>query len=105
VSDELRVPLAELIPGTATRFDSGPPGGVCLVRVGDEVHAIGDRCTHADVSLSEGDVDTEDCWIECWKHGSAFSLVDGEPQSLPATRPVPVFPVTIEDGDVVVKLS
>jgi 3-phenylpropionate/trans-cinnamate dioxygenase ferredoxin subunit len=104
MSDELRIPLAELIDGAATRFDAGP-SGVCVVRVGDDVYAVGDRCSHADVSLSEGDVDTEDCWIECWKHGSAFSLVDGEPQSLPATRPVPVYPVTVDGGDVVVTLS
>lgn len=105
MSDELRIPLAELIAGTATRFDVGPPGGVCVVRIDDEVYAIGDRCSHQDVSLSEGEVDSEDCWIECWKHGSVFSLTDGEPQCLPATRPVPVFPVTVEGGDVVVKLS
>ncbi len=46
-----------------------------------------------DYSLAEGDIDVEDCSIECWKHGSAFSLQDGSPQSLPATQPVPVYEV------------
>ena len=59
-------------------------------------YAIGDTCTHADISLSEGEVDADECTIECWKHGSAFSLSTGEPESLPATRPVPVYPVTVE---------
>jgi 3-phenylpropionate/trans-cinnamate dioxygenase ferredoxin component len=100
---DVRVPRSELLPGTATRLDAGPYG-VCLVRIGDDFYAISDRCSHAEVSLSEGDVDTYDCSIECWKHGSAFSLVDGEPQSLPATEPVPVYPVSIDGDDVVVKV-
>jgi 3-phenylpropionate/trans-cinnamate dioxygenase ferredoxin subunit len=52
--------------------------------------------------LSEGEIDEEDCSIECWKHGSAFSLRDGSPQSLPATQPVPVYGVHREGDDVVV---
>jgi 3-phenylpropionate/trans-cinnamate dioxygenase ferredoxin subunit len=75
---------------------------VCLVRIGSSFYAVADRCTHADVRLSEGDVDPDDCSVECWKHGSAFSLVDGEPQSLPATRPVEVFRVSVEGDEVVV---
>ncbi len=43
--------------------------------------------------------------IECWKHGSTFSLETGEPQSLPATQPVPVYEVVVKDGEVVVRLS
>jgi 3-phenylpropionate/trans-cinnamate dioxygenase ferredoxin subunit len=100
---DIRLRRSELLPGTATRLDAGPYG-ICLVRIGDDFYAIGDRCSHAEVSLSEGDVDTYDCSIECWKHGSAFSLVDGEPQSLPATDPVPVYPVSIDGDDVVVKV-
>ena len=62
------------------------------------VHAIGDTCTHGDISLAEGFV--EDDTLECWAHGSRFSLATGKPLSLPAYEPVPVFPVTI-DGDAV----
>ncbi len=98
---EIRVPRTDVAPGSARRLDGGPHG-VCLVRVGDDYYAIGDRCSHADVSLSEGEIDVDDCWIECWKHGSAFSLRDGTPQSLPATRPVPVYAVSVDGDDVVV---
>lgn len=63
-----------------------------------EIFAIGDTCTHGDVSLSEGFV--EDDTIECWAHGSQFSLRTGQALTLPAYEPVPVFAVTIVDGDV-----
>ncbi|MBC7724476.1 MAG: non-heme iron oxygenase ferredoxin subunit [Burkholderiaceae bacterium] len=62
------------------------------------VHAIGDTCTHGDISLSEGFV--EDQTLECWAHGSKFSLETGKPLSLPAYEPVPVYTVTIVAGEV-----
>ncbi len=62
------------------------------------IHAIGDTCTHGDISLSEGFV--EDDTLECWAHGSKFSLATGKPTSLPAYEPVPVYPVTVLDGEV-----
>ena len=73
---------------------------VAVVRIDDDLYAIGDRCTHQDISLSEGEVDRDERTLECWKHGSAFSLVDGEPLSLPAVRPVPTYTVTVSDGRV-----
>ena len=94
----------EVEPGTARRFEVGPHR-ICLVRIGDDFYAIGDRCSHADFSLAEGEVWVDEREIECWKHGSTFSLVDGEPQSLPATRAVPVYDVTVEGDDVMVKIS
>ncbi len=63
------------------------------------VHAIGDTCTHGDISLAEGFV--EDDAIECWAHGSLFSLETGKPLSLPAYEPVPVFVVTVDAEGVV----
>ena len=72
------------------------------MRCGDDFYAIGDTCSHANVSLSEGEVLCDDREIECWKHGSTFSLVDGEPQTLPATQPVPVYEVRLDGDDVVV---
>jgi 3-phenylpropionate/trans-cinnamate dioxygenase ferredoxin subunit len=68
-----------------------------------DVHAISDMCTHATVSLAEGEV--EDCTIECWLHGSRFDLRTGEPTGLPAITPVDVYPVTIEGDDVYVDTS
>ena len=73
---------------TARRFDV-EGHRIALVRVGDDFYAIGDQCSHEDFSLSEGEVLSDECEIECWKHGSTFSLKTGEPQSLPAVKPVP----------------
>jgi len=86
------------------RFDVGPHR-ICLVRLGDDFYAIGDTCSHADVSLSEGEVDPDTKMIECWKHGSMFSLTDGHPDSLPATQPVPVYTAVVRDGDVHVEVE
>ena len=94
----------DIEPGTAQRFVVDGTA-VALVRIDDDFYAIGDRCSHADVSLSEGEVDPGDRHIECWKHGSRFSLETGEPDTLPATRPVPVYSVRVEDGDVVVEVA
>ena len=77
---------------------------VAVVRDEDgDVHAIGDTCSHAEVSLSEGDVD--DCSIECWLHGSRFDLRTGAPTSLPAIRPVPVYRVRVDGGEILVDVT
>ena len=71
---------------------------IAMFRVGNDVYAIGDVCSHAEASLAEGEVfDTQ---VECPRHGSEFDMKTGEPGSLPATRPVPTYQVTIE-GDTV----
>ena len=101
MADIARIDSAKIEDGTALRVEGGHDG-VCLVRIGDSFYALSDRCSHANVPLSEGDVDPDECTVECWKHGSTFSLVDGHPQCLPATQPVQVFRVRVEDGDVVV---
>ena len=94
--------LADLAEGEARLVElDGVP--VCLVRSEGDVHAINDVCSHADVSLAEGEVDG--LTIECWLHGSRFDLVTGHPTGLPATRPVPVYPVKIEGDDVFVSLT
>ncbi len=64
------------------------------------IHALGDTCTHGDISLAEGFV--EDDTLECWAHGSRFDLKTGRPLSLPAYEPVPVFDVTVVEDDVYV---
>ena len=77
--------------------------GVAVVRTGGDFYAIADRCSHANVALSEGEV--EDTTIECWLHGSRFDLRTGEPSGLPAVQPVPVYPVTVDGDDVLVDVS
>ena len=76
---------------------------VALARSGGQVYAIHDLCSHAEVSLSEGEV--YDGTIECWLHGSCFDLRTGEPTNPPATRPIGTYPVRVEDGYVYVALS
>lgn len=95
--------IDDVAPGTARRFDVGSHR-IALVRIGDQFYAVGDRCSHANFSLSEGEIWADEREIECPKHGSTFSLSTGEPQSLPATRAVPVFATRISDGAVFVDL-
>jgi 3-phenylpropionate/trans-cinnamate dioxygenase ferredoxin component len=76
---------------------------VAIVRSAGEVYAIQDVCSHANVALSEGEI--EDQTIECWLHGSRFDLVTGRPTGLPATVPVPVYPVKIDGDDILVAVS
>jgi 3-phenylpropionate/trans-cinnamate dioxygenase ferredoxin subunit len=76
---------------------------IAVFRVADEVFAIGDRCSHAEASLAEGEVFGTD--VECPRHGSEFDLRTGNPMSLPATSPVPTYRVTVEDGTVFLLLE
>jgi len=76
---------------------------VAVVRVGEDVYALRDVCSHAEVALSEGEV--YDHTIECWLHGSCFDLRTGKPTNPPATQPVPTYRVKIEGDDVYVSLK
>ena len=94
----------ELESGTAKRFDvNGTP--VAVVRIDDDVYAIGDICSHANVSLSDGEVWCETKQLECPRHSSAFSLLTGVPETLPATQPVPVYVARVVDGNVEVEVG
>ena len=77
---------------------------VVVARDGDEVFAIENTCSHAEVALSEGEVVQSDggCQIECWLHGSMFDLRTGKPTNLPATEPVATFPIEVRGTDVYV---
>jgi 3-phenylpropionate/trans-cinnamate dioxygenase ferredoxin subunit len=76
---------------------------LAIVHCGDDsFRAVYDECSHAQIALSEGEVDG--CTLECWLHGSRFDLTTGEPTGLPATEPVAIYPVEIHDGDIYVSL-
>ncbi|GAA3611402.1 hypothetical protein GCM10022223_29390 [Kineosporia mesophila] len=92
--------LADLKAGEAIQVKSGGRNIALAREASGEVHAVADLCTHAAVSLSEGDV--EGCTIECWLHGSAFDLRTGAPTAPPAITPVDVYAVTVEGDDVYV---
>jgi 3-phenylpropionate/trans-cinnamate dioxygenase ferredoxin subunit len=87
--------LADLLPGKPVRIEkNGEP--ICVTRVGDEVFAIGDICSHSDASLAEGEV--TEYKIECWLHGAEFDLRTGQALTPPAVAPVKTFSVSV-DGD------
>ena len=94
--------LSDLGEESAVRVEVGGRP-LCLARSRGEVYAVSDLCSHADVSLSEGDV--EDGTVECWLHGSRFDLRTGQPTGLPANRPIPTYPGTIEGDDVFVQME
>ncbi len=96
----------------AGKVDGFPPGGarveaaghrLAVFRIGGDFYAIGDRCSHAEASLSEGELFGYD--VECPRHGSEFDVRTGRPASLPATRPVPVYQVKVEAGRLMVLLE
>ena len=94
--------LADVPDGSAVRVEFGTEP-VCVVHTDGEVFAIRDVCSHADVPLSEGEV--EGTTVECWLHGSRFDLRTGKPTGLPATVPVPIYETTVEDDQVLVRLE
>lgn len=98
------MPFDELAPDSAVRVDRDGHR-LAVIRIGDDLHVIGDRCSHADYSLAEGEVDPDEGTIECWKHGSTFSVTDGHPTCLPATKPVPVYDASVVDGIVTVTVT
>ena len=103
MSDYVRAcPLEDVPEGCARHVElDGTP--VAIVRSDGQVYALHDVCSHENVPLSEGEV--EDGTVECWLHGSTFDLATGQPLSLPATRPVPVYPVKIDGDDVYVAVE
>jgi 3-phenylpropionate/trans-cinnamate dioxygenase ferredoxin subunit len=97
-------PADEFPPGSVKLVVAGPGRYVGVYNCGGALYAIEDRCSHDDGPLCEGDWDEESCWVVCPRHGSQFELATGVPRSLPATEPVPTYPVRIADGKVVVEL-
>lgn len=95
-------PLADLPDGRGVRVDVAGHR-IAVFRVGESVYALGDRCSHDEASLSEGEV--YEGAVECPRHGSEFDLVTGEPGSFPATRPVGVYATEVQDGDVHLNLD
>jgi 3-phenylpropionate/trans-cinnamate dioxygenase ferredoxin component len=95
-------PFDDLPDGRGVRVEIGEHR-IAVFRVDGDVYAIGDRCSHAEASLAEGEV--FDGEVECPRHGSAFDLATGEPQTLPATRPVPVYTTAVIDGDVYITID
>lgn len=94
--------LSSLQPGKPVRIEKDGKS-ICVTRVGDEVFAIADTCSHSDASLSEGDV--TDFKIECWLHGAEFDLRTGVALTLPAVQPVDVYSVSVDGDSVTVEIK
>jgi 3-phenylpropionate/trans-cinnamate dioxygenase ferredoxin component len=96
--------LADLDVGASVKVDVGGEP-VALVRLtGDVVKAVHNTCSHQDYDLApEGYV--EDNTIECVLHGSVFDLDTGEPDSLPAVKPIPVYACRVEDERILVDID
>ena len=87
--------LSELTAGKPIKIEKDGRA-ICVARVGDEVFAVDDTCSHSDASLSEGDI--TDFKIECWLHGAEFDLRTGEALTPPAVAPIKTYSVSV-DGD------
>jgi len=103
MTERVRVaPLADLPDGRGVLV-AAVGHRIAVFRLGDEVFAVGDRCSHAEASLAEGEV--SEGAVECPRHGSEFDLTTGEPGSFPATKPVEVYTAEVENGDVYLSLE
>jgi 3-phenylpropionate/trans-cinnamate dioxygenase ferredoxin subunit len=96
--------LADIESGTAKKVVVNGVD-VALVRIDDDVYALYDKCSHANVSLSDGEVWCDTKELECPRHSSNFSLETGVPSTLPATQPVPVYTAFVKDGQVMIDVE
>jgi 3-phenylpropionate/trans-cinnamate dioxygenase ferredoxin subunit len=93
--------LGDLKPGKALRVKINDHAIAIIRTPAGEVKALDDKCSHGEISLSEGFVDNET--IECWAHGAKFDLNTGKPLSLPAYEPVATYEILIENNDIFVE--
>lgn len=99
---EVSVGMLDDFPTDAGRKVEVDGQAVAVFRLGDDVHAIANRCSHEEASLADGDLfDTE---VECPKHGAAFDIVTGRALTLPATKPVAVYSAHVRDGELFIEL-
>jgi 3-phenylpropionate/trans-cinnamate dioxygenase ferredoxin subunit len=104
-ADALPVPLLDVCPLSALPVGKRltvehDDQEIMVVNCGGTILAMEDRCSHDDGDLSDGELDAQDCTIECPRHGAIFDLRTGRPMTLPAYQPVDTFPVVV-DGDTI----
>ena len=97
-------PVDELPPG-AKRVVEWEDLEIGIVNCNGDILAVEDRCSHDDGDLMEGDVDEENCTVECPRHGSEFDLRTGKPLNLPAYVPIETYSVLVEDGVIKVEVD
>lgn len=97
-------PVEELPPGEFRRAE-WEDLEIGVINCGGDLVAIEDRCSHDDGDLLEGEVDFDECTVECPRHGSIFDLRTGKPLNLPAYVPIDTFPVSVHDGVIRVEVD
>lgn len=95
--------LEDIKPGKSIRVKIGDVAVAVIRTPNGEVKALDDKCSHGEISLSEGFIDNET--IECWAHGAKFDLNTGKPLSLPAYEPVATYEVLIDNGDIFLEIE
>ncbi|MFM2031108.1 MAG: hypothetical protein RI927_728 [Actinomycetota bacterium] len=93
----------DIKPGKAIRVKVGELAVAIVKTKAGDIRALDDKCSHGEISLSEGFVDNET--IECWAHGAKFSLETGAALTLPAFEPVAVYEVIIDNGDIFLEID
>lgn len=93
--------FSQLVQSKPVRLEKNGKS-ICVARIGEEVFAIDDTCTHGQASLSDGDV--TGFRIECWLHGAEFDLRTGEVLSLPATEAVKAYKVSVIADSVTIEI-
>ena len=93
----------DIKPGKAIRVKIGETAIAVVKTKAGEIRALDDKCSHGEISLSEGFIDDET--IECWAHGAKFSLATGDALTLPAFEPVAVYEVIIDNGDIFIEID
>ena len=97
-------PVEELPPG-GMRLVEWEELEIAVVNCNGEIYAIEDRCSHDNGPLVEGELDQDNCTVECPRHGSLFDIRTGKPLTLPAYVPVDTFPVRIEDDMITLEVD
>ncbi|MEY4558192.1 MAG: hypothetical protein RL024_350 [Actinomycetota bacterium] len=95
--------LEDIKPGKSIRVKVGDIAIAVVRTPNGDVKALDDKCSHGEISLSEGFIDNET--IECWAHGAKFDLNTGKPLSLPAYEPVATYEVLIDNGDIFLEIE
>ena len=92
---------SEIAPGEIKSFTVGFDE-VAVCNVDGRMCAFIDRCTHQDLPLSDGDLGGG--IITCAHHGAQFDVKTGEALCMPATEPLEMVKVRVENGSVFIDL-
>ncbi len=95
------IPEADLAEGTMKGVTVGDER-VLLAKVGGEIFAINNICSHFHTHLSNGELLADRLEVQCPLHDSCFNLRTGEPTDLPAEDPVETYAVKIDGGTIFV---